>query len=160
MLMHFIQGFALNPIIMADTGMTESILYFEITMTCKIGEKIPTQHWRPFPGIHTSTWEHMFIETTYEWGTNRPMGCNHILSPEYEANPYFSLSWVESQSIRDLRNSEEDSHHTRHKEEAGVESRRVLLYHNLSDKLCIPCRYIHVSEPYMTIIEQIMFSLR
>ena len=76
---------------------------------------------RHIQGIYNSTWTDMFIETTYMRLGHGPTGAIGV-STDYHLMVKFALSFVVSgevwQGVRYMSNIEQDSQHTRHKEEA------------------------------------------
>ena len=71
--------------------------------------------------IYNSTWTDMFIETTYMQLGHGPTGAIGVAT-NYHLMVKWALSLVlsgeVSQSVRSMSNTEQDSQHTRHKEEA------------------------------------------
>ena len=90
------------------------------------GDDEETSVWRiraSLPGIYNSTWTDMFIETTCDWGMNGPTGAIWVATDYHQMVKWalsFALSGEESQSVRSLSNTEQVSHHTRHREEAVI----------------------------------------
>ena len=74
---------------------------------------------RHIPGIYKSTLTDMFIETVYMRLGLGPIGARWMATDYYQMAKW-TLGGVVSQSVRSLSNTELDSQHTRHKEEAEV----------------------------------------
>ena len=75
---------------------------------------------RHLPGIYNSTWTDMIIGTTYMRLGHGPSGAIGVATDYHQTVKLalsFALSGEVSQSVRSLSNVEQDSHHTRHKEE-------------------------------------------
>ena len=76
---------------------------------------------RNIPGIYNSTWTDMFIEKTYMRMWHGHTGAIGVATDYHQMAKWahsFALSGDLSQSVRSFSNAEQDSHHTRHKEEA------------------------------------------
>ena len=76
---------------------------------------------RNIPGIYNSTWTDMFIETTCMRMWHGHTGAIGVAADYHHMAKWalsFALSGEVSQGVRSFSNAEQDSHHTRHKEEA------------------------------------------
>ena len=76
---------------------------------------------RHIPGIYNLTWTDNFIETTYLRLGHGPTEAIGVATDYHQMVKWalsFALSGEVSQSVRPLSNTEQDSHHIRHKEEA------------------------------------------
>ena len=75
---------------------------------------------RNIPGIYNSTWTDMFIETTCMRMWHGHTGAIGVAADYHQMAKWalsFDLSGEVSQGVRSFSNAEQDSHHTRHKEE-------------------------------------------
>ena len=76
---------------------------------------------RHIAGIYKSTWTDMFIETVFMRLGHGPTGATWTVTDYHHMVKWvigFGLGGEVSQSVRSLSNTELDSQHTRHKEEA------------------------------------------
>ena len=75
---------------------------------------------RHTPDSYNSTWTDMFIETKYMRLGHIPTGAIGVVTDYHQMVKWalsVALSGEVSQSVRYLSNTEQDSQHTRHKEE-------------------------------------------
>lgn len=76
---------------------------------------------RHIPGLYNSPWTDMFIETTYMRLGHGPAGAVGVATVYGQRVKWalsFALSGELSHSVRVMSNTEQDTHHIRHKEEA------------------------------------------